>query len=72
MNKASWKIIDKVIENGYSLDTRKYRYRIETVNGEYCQYRQVTRLDKSLLDTTDAINGWSVVAIVVNGKICRI
>ena len=72
MNKVSYKTLEKVVENGFYLDTRKYRYILETVNGEYAQYGKISRLLKSELNTTEAINGWLSVAVVVDGNIVRL
>ena len=72
MNKVSYKTLEKVVENGYYIDTPKYRYILETVNGEYAQYDKISRLLKSELNTTEAINGWESVALVVDGNILRL
>lgn len=72
MNKVSYKTLEKVVENGYYIDTPKYRYMLETVNCEYDQYDRISRLLKSKLNTTEAINGWETVAVVVYGDILRL
>lgn len=72
MNKVSYKTLEKVVENGYYLDTGKYRYILKTVDGVYYQYDTISRLLKSELNTTEAINGWETVALVVDGNIIRL
>lgn len=57
--KIGKKFIDRVMSKG-SVDTKKYRYRINERGG----YAEIIRLPLCQLDTTAAFDGWEVVAIV--------
>lgn len=72
MNKVSYKTLEKVVANGYCLDTWKYRYIVKIMDGRYYQYRTVCRVNRNDLDTTKAINGYKTVAMMIDGTIIRL